>query len=235
MREEIANVVHPVLARGLDLRGRLLAGEEPVFAAEQAALLGLLGGEREARRWPAYGGDEPAAGGGELIPYAGPRAPASEVAPAYGPFLGGRYALACWLDELFILDTPWSQRWNEQKLEVRLYSSNDRAWKFWEQARQAADRTDTDALEVYFLCVMLGFTGELVDDPARLAGWIAATRSQLLRAGQGQWRAPPGLDPGTHVPPLRGRRALKRMLLTASAVLLAVVPVVALFLARRLS
>ncbi|MFO0844128.1 MAG: DotU family type IV/VI secretion system protein [Gemmataceae bacterium] len=210
MREEIANIVHPVLARGLSLRDRLLRGEEPPFEEEQAVLLSHLLGDREARRWPEYGGDET------------------------GPFLGARYALACWLDEVMILQTPWGQRWNEHKMEVRLYASNDRAWKFWDQAKLAAGRTRPDALEAYFLCVMLGFTGDRADDPAQLADWAATTRRQLRQAAGGTWRAPPGIEPGTHVPPLRGRQALQRLLLIASAVLIATVPLVALFLARRL-
>src|SRR4051812_34464911 len=132
MREEIANIVHPVLARGLGLRDRLLRGVEPAFEEEQATLLSLLLTESEARRWPDYGGD----------------------ATGTAPFLGARYALACWLDEIIILDTSWSQRWNEHKMEVRLYATNDRAWKFWDQARLAAGRTGADALEAYFHCVM---------------------------------------------------------------------------------
>ena len=223
MKDEIANVVHAVLAHGLGLRDRLLRGEEPAFETEQAALLGLLLNEREARRWPEYGGED-------FVPHAGA---GSESAPA-GPFLGARYALVCWLDEMIILDTAWGQRWNESKLEVRLYSTNDRAWKFWDQARLAADRHG-DALGAYFLCVMLGFTGDHGEETGQLAGWIASAREQLRRARKGQWRAPPGMEPGTSVPPLRGRRALRRMLLAASVVLLAAVPVVALFLARRLT
>jgi type IV/VI secretion system ImpK/VasF family protein len=224
MREEIANLIHPVLARGLDLRDRLLRGEQPSLAAEQATLLGLLLNEREARRWPEYGGD----------PIDQVAVTSSEV-PTHLSFLGARYALVCWLDELFILDTPWSQSWNEHKLEVRLYASNDRAWKFWDQAKLASDRTSADALEVCFLCVMLGFTGDRVDDPSQLVSWIANTREQLRRAQQSPWRAPPGLEPMTRVPPLRGRQALKRMLLVASIVLLTVVPIVALFIARHLT
>ncbi len=212
MREEIANLVHPVLAQGLDLRRRLLNGQTPNFEEEQATLIGLLRSEREARRWPDFGGDETGA----------------------VPFLGARYALTCWLDEIFILDTSWSQRWNENKLEVQLYASNDRAWKFWEQAKLAADRPTLDALETYFLCVMLGFTGDRLDDTRQLANWAALTRKQLRSGQTSVWRAPPGIEPGTHVPPLRGRQELQRMLLLASVVLLATVPLIALFIAHRL-
>jgi hypothetical protein len=213
MRDEIANLVHPIFARGLRLRERLLQGEEPSFEAEQAELLGLLLSEREALRWPEFGGD----------------------AADQGGFLGARYALACWLDELFVLDSPWSQRWNENKLEVRLYATNDRAWKFWDQARLAADRTQSDALETFFIGVMLGFTGEKVDNPLQLLDWLALTRKHLRQAGQAAWRPPPGIEPGTRVPPLRGRQALQRLLLLASAALLLAVPLVAFVLARRLS
>src|SRR4051812_6771333 len=122
MREEIANLVHPVLARGLDLRDRLLSGEGPPFDAEQSALIGLLLGEREARRWPEFGGDDPSAKSGPWSVVGGPSEKAAGGEQEL--FLGARYALACWLDETFILDTPWSQRWNEYKLEVRLYASN---------------------------------------------------------------------------------------------------------------
>src|SRR5689334_23242194 len=103
MREEIANVVHPVLARGLRLRERLLRGENPSFEAEQSALVGLLRGDDEARRWPDYGGED------------APRPGTASEQSTGGPFLGARYALACWLDELFVLDSPWSERWNEHK------------------------------------------------------------------------------------------------------------------------
>src|SRR5947209_13972033 len=115
--------------------------------------------ESEARRHPDFGGE------GERPA----QTPASEAAPAGRPFLGVRYALACWLDELLILNSPWSAAWNERKLEAALYGTNDRAWKFWEQAELAAARPTTDALEGFFLCVVLGFRGELGLEPERFA------------------------------------------------------------------
>ncbi len=228
MREEIASWVHPILAAGLRLHDRLSRGEDPPFDAEQATLVGLLLGEGSrpamTRALPDIEGD-PA---GESL-----RGDAETGRPAEA-FLGARYAVVCWLDELFVLDSPWSGRWNEQKLEVRLYATNDRAWRFWDQARLAASRTGADALEVFFLCVMLGFSGEYRDDPPRLAAWAASTREQLARSRARDWRPPPEQEPVTRVPPLRGRLALRRMLLAVSAALLAVTTAVAFFLARRL-
>src|SRR5262249_62306200 len=115
-------------------------------------------------------------------------------------FLGIRYALVCWLDEIFILDSPWASEWNERKLEEGLYGTNDRAWKFWEQARKAEARPGTDALEVYYLCVVLGFRGDLRNAPERLAGWRNTIESRIAK-GQGQERqGPPGRTQPLDVP-----------------------------------
>jgi hypothetical protein len=107
MREEIADLVHPVLSYGLLLQERLKRGEAPDFDTEQAVLKGRLGTDLEARRIPEYGGDAAGLDGVGGLPQAagGER------------FLGIRYALACWLDEIFILDSPWSRAWAEKQFE----------------------------------------------------------------------------------------------------------------------
>lgn len=218
MQESIARLVHPVLGYGLRLKEQLDRGEQPTFDIEQAALKGLLLSDVEARRWPDFGGD----------------APAGEGRGRTGQgFLGIRYALACWLDELFIAGTPWSARWNERKLEVALYGSNDRAWKFWEQARMAEARASRDAVEVFFLCVMLGFRGEMAEDPGRLQAWAAAARAQMLRGKGEEWTPPPDLEAATPVPPLEGRDRLRRMLTVGGVVLLVVLPLLAMLLIRN--
>src|SRR6266446_4029510 len=109
MREEIANLVHPVLTYGLRLKDRLERGEALDFDAEQAALKGLLLGELEAKRVPEFGGQSADSASMARMSMGGRRNP--------DHFLGIRYALACWLDELFILDSPWERAWNERKLE----------------------------------------------------------------------------------------------------------------------
>jgi type VI secretion system protein ImpK len=220
MSDEIANLVRAALSRGLELKDRLGRGEPLSLEEEQAALKRLLLSDVEARRWPEYGGDGPPAVPGE--------------APGRGRFLGIRYALACWLDEIFVLDSTWGTAWNEAKLEVALYGSNDRAWRFWEQAALAEGRPSTGPTEVFFLCVMLGFRGDLCDDPARLRAWVAAARARLGRDGEPAPPSPPRLDPLTAVPPLRGRDHLRRMVLAAGAVLLVLLPLLAFLVARRL-
>jgi type VI secretion system protein ImpK len=225
MREEIASRVHPILAAGLHLQERLSRGESPALEAEQVSLIGMLMGEGSATaRIVDFEGD--AAGDATRTD--------SETGRPAEAFLGARYAVVCWLDEIFVLDSPWSERWNEHKLEVRLYATNDRAWRFWDQARLAAARPSLDALEVFYVCVMLGFSGELGDNPMRLSDWVSATREQLVRARAREWRAPPELEPVTCVPPLRGRSAVRQMLLAVSATLLVAIPVVAFYLAYRI-
>lgn len=221
MRDELAKLVHPVLSYGLQLKDRLERGESPRLEAEQSALIGLLRDEREARQVPDFGGDE-------NLP------PAMSEVAARPAFLGVRYALACWLDEIFILDSPWAERWNEYKLEVRLYGSNERAWKFWDQAHLAGGRSTVDALEAFYLCVMLGFSGELGEDAYGLTQWILAARQQLGQARARQWPVPPAREPVTRVPFLDGRRSLRTMLLVSAAAVMALIPAVALVLARRM-
>jgi type VI secretion system protein ImpK len=220
VRDEIADLVHPVFSYGLELKHRLDTGVVPLLEVEQAALKGLLLSETEARRWALFGGDSRTEGG--------------EETSRSDHFLGIRYALVCWLDEIFTLDSPWQKEWNERKLEVALYGTNDRAWKFWEQTRHAEARPEVDVLEVFFLCVMLGFAGERRDDPEKLEAWLAATQARVAKARGRDWTPPPELDPETRVPPLHGREQLQRVLLAGSLLLLVLIPLVAFVVVQSL-
>jgi type VI secretion system protein ImpK len=231
MQELLANLVHPVLQRGLLVKERLDRGEQVDFSSEQAVLRGLLQTDVEARRWTEFGGDDSRTSAEQPRP-AGARGQGR--APGADHFLGVRYALVCWLDELFVLDSPWSAQWNEQKLEVGLYGTNDRAWKFWDQARRAETRQGRDALEVFYLCVMLGFAGQLREQPDRLQSWTTATRAVLAQVSEREWPDAAEVDPPTQVPPLRGRELLQRMVLAGGLLLLLLIPVVAFFLVRKL-
>jgi type VI secretion system protein ImpK len=218
MQDAIASLVHPVLAYGLELKDRLERGDSPAIEIEQAALKGLLLSEIESRRYAAFGGDADSKG-----------TDASQRRGGHA-FLGIRYALTCWLDEVFILDSKWSTAWNERKLEVSLYGTNDRAWKFWEQARLAEGGAGNDALEVFFLCVMLGFRGEYSEEPEQLRAWVAAARIQVARTHGQEWPYPPELEPPSNVPPLYGVGRLRRLTGVAAVVLLVLIPVLTMVL-----
>ena len=203
-------------------------GEQPRIEVEQTVLRGLLLSELESRRWSEYGGDE----AGSLRR----AAPAEdETTATERPFLGMRYALACWLDEVFVLHSPWSQEWNERKLEVALYGSNDRSWRFWQQAKLAEHRPSADALEVFFLCAMLGFRGEFREYPDKLRAWVSANQQRLTERGNVEWPHPQELEPSIHVPPLRGREGFRRMVLLCGAAILVLIPVVAFLVVQQLS
>jgi type VI secretion system protein ImpK len=207
MRDETAGFVYPVLDHGLRLRGRLGRGELAAFDREHARLRELL------LAGPADAGT------------IGPRPPV----PPGTTFLGARYALAAWLDESFTHGSPWADRWNERKLEVELYGSNDRAWKFWEQARLAEQQPGDEALEAFFLCALLGFRGTLAEAPAKFEEWVAAARERLrvLPADETPYDLEP--DPVPDVPPRRAARGFERMLATAGIALLALIPCAAFF------
>ena len=126
-----------------------------------------------------------------------------------------RYILACWIDEIMIDGMVWSAEWNENKLEQLIHRSNDRAWKFWEEAAKAANRSDLDLLELCLICVALGFRGRLRNDPGEIAAWVEATKLQLRADRLSSWTNPPQLEPRVDVPPLRGRASLRRMTIVA--------------------
>jgi type VI secretion system protein ImpK len=229
MREEIANMVFPVISYGLRLKERLAQGADLDLYTEQMQLKKLIVTENEAGHWKKFGGD----GGVEPSVFRTRRS--TEGGRRSGEeFLGIGYALACWLDEIFILDSPWESEWREHTLEMQLYGMRERATRFWEQAKLAESRQGGDALEVYFLCAVLGFRGELGDDPARLRDWFTAVQARITR---NLGLNPPNIAedrPPSHVPPRVAQERMQRMVLAWGGVFLLVVPVVAFLVARHL-
>ena len=116
MHEDIAALAYPVVNHGLELWQRLDRGEMPDIDAEQAILKDLLLVETPGHRRTEFDGDSWRAHG-DLT------SRQTAAVPQRGTdqlFLGIRYALVCWLDEIFTCNSPWSARWNEQKLEMEL-------------------------------------------------------------------------------------------------------------------
>jgi type VI secretion system protein ImpK len=194
MRDDLADVVFPVLAHGLRTLERLRDGEKLDMAAVQSELRTLLKTAAEAQRYPDYAGD------GEH-------------------FLGVRYALACWLDEVFIRDSPWRGPWTERQMEWSLYGTNDRAWKFWKQADIAEARQGTDALEAYYLCAMLGFRGELSDQTNEFLDRCSRYKDQISRTQSVEFPGPQELQPEPNNAPRHGREKLRRVLIWSSVAL----------------
>jgi type VI secretion system protein ImpK len=85
-----------------------------------------------------------------------------------------RQALVFWIDEM-LCEAPWQGRdwWVNNILEYLLLQSNERAILFFLRAKDAVGTATLDALEVYYLCVIMGFRG-VYRDPAENAITISA-------------------------------------------------------------
>jgi type VI secretion system protein ImpK len=151
-----------------------------------------------------------------------------------GRFLGIRYALTCWLDEIFI-DSSWQRDWDENKLESALYQTNIRYRNFWDQAQLAEAIPGTpDAHEAFLLCVLLGFRGEMGEQPDRLREWVSASRSRVMKAAGREPPAIPEKAPVSNVPLLLGVNSYRRMSKALVVGVLVAVPVVAFSLVTLL-
>jgi type VI secretion system protein ImpK len=196
MRKETADFVLPIFCHGLRVKERLRHGEKCDMGEEQAELKRLFRFSK------------------------GADAPAAETADV---FLGIHYPLACWLDEIFIVDSdsPWKNDWREQPMELALFGRRERAHVFWKQARQAEARGDTDALEVFYLCVLLGFRGEKRENLNSLLDWRDAVEGRVAQGRPPEWPDKPQElpVPETNASLLRSRERLRWMLVTGAGVL----------------
>jgi type VI secretion system protein ImpK len=194
MTPQFGELVHPVIFHALDLKDRLDRGERLDLEVEQRRLMERLRSNGEVRHLIDYTGD------GTV-------------------FLGARYALSCWIDELFIVHSSWADLWKERPFEVALYGSRERAGKFWDQAdlvlrRPNSPRAPTapglDAMETFFLCIVLGFRGRYLDIPAKVREYVEEMRPQVTRTTP--WQMPRDRGVKTNVEPLLGRANLRRVI-----------------------
>ena len=211
MRKETAEFVLPILRHGLRVKERLRQQEKCSMTDEQAELKRLFRSSKAATS--AAAADSPET------------------------FLGIGYPLACWLDEIFIVDSdsPWKSDWRDRTMEYALFGTRERAHEFWNQARLAESRGDADALEVFYLCVQLGFRGDKRDNVNALFDWRDAVEARIDHGRAPEWPdKPPDLPvPETNASPLRARERLRWMLLTGAAVLGLAVGVTAFQLVSR--
>jgi hypothetical protein len=222
MPDILISHMHRVLDAGISLKERLERGERPDLAREQAELKMLLMGDNELRVLPDYYGEgnfgQTFGGGGK----------------GGSTFRGVRYALTCWLDEIFSDGHPreWSEQWANSILERQLFGERDRAWRFWEQARLADMRPGTDALEAFYWCVMLGFRGEFPPEMGSLDNWVQATQTRLVKGQQSDWPLPPEREVPTNVPPRGAKDRFQTMMMLWQVAMLVAVPFVTYILIR---
>lgn len=195
MKDGLAREVFTVLRQGLLFREQLQQGRPLSVDGVQADLQGKLGLIR----------DQP---------------PPKELPPSAHDYLGVPAPLIYWTDEIFILDSPWQQAWSDKALEVARYRTRNRANLFWEQRDLAASRPDKDALEVFYLCVLLGFRGVLRGNPAELKAQCEQFKREIGLKEKVEWPQMPHSmpEPETEIHALVAKERLRWLLLAAALV-----------------
>ncbi|EAQ80428.1 DotU family type IV/VI secretion system protein [Blastopirellula marina] len=197
MQSPLAEDVRAVMDYGLDLLRRLESQQKVDLEFEQVVLLDLL--QRDSIATVVHTRREK-----QLVNL--------------------QYALACWLDEIFT-DCPQSTNaWNEQKIEMHLFGANDRAWRFWHEAEMALRHGEHDPLEVYYLCVTLGFRGEMRAQPEKLMSWISRARVAVGDIDDLQVSLEAELPPSCDARPLHGEGRMQTMIAAACVVGLVAAP-----------
>lgn len=131
-----------------------------------------------------------------------------------------KYAIVSWIDEMLI-EAYWDGRewWSNNILEIELFNSRQCHEQFFLKAQQASTLPGRDALEVFYVCVILGFRGLYHDSdtsalvaqslnlPTDLKQWARQT-ALSIRLGQGR---DPLAPPGGEIqgaPPMRSRASV---------------------------
>ena len=173
MTPRFAQSVDPLFLYVLDLLDRLGRGEKPSPQDERLRIRALL--------------DQ-----AEAVVGAGPE------------WESAKYALVSWIDEVLV-DTPWDGRnwWSNNVLEVEYFGTRVCFEEFYLRAQEATTLARRDALEVYYICVVLGFRG-LYRDPGM---------AETLVQGHG---LPPDIDSWAKQATMSIRLGQKRAALSGS-------------------
>jgi type VI secretion system protein ImpK len=167
MTPRFAHAVDPVFSYVLDLLDRIHRHEHPSPQEQRLVIRGLL---EQAEAILGTGADW-------------------ELA---------RYAIISWIDELLV-DSPWegAEWWSNNVLEMELFNTRACFEQFYVRAREASKLPQRDALEVFYVCMMLGFRGLYRDPqlqqsfleahglPLDLEDWARQT-GLSIRLGQGR-------------------------------------------------
>ncbi len=133
-----------------------------------------------------------------------------------------KYAVCAWIDALLI-DAPWQGKgwWKDNCLEKKYFGRRDAYEAFFQRAIEAANQSRKDALEVYYLAVVLGFRGFYVDPdvnykaniasslrlPDSIEAWCRST-ARSLQLRQGRPEIPEAIQAGGSAKPLTGKNSL---------------------------
>lgn len=129
-----------------------------------------------------------------------------------------KYAIVSWIDEA-LTRAAWEGRdwWDNHSLEVDHFRSRDYSTEFFIRAKEASKLSRRDALEVFYVCVVLGFRGfygsageetpriaNHLDLPVDLESWARQT-ARAIQLGQGRPSLSGAARPIEGAPPLDGK------------------------------
>ncbi|NOX55951.1 MAG: DotU family type IV/VI secretion system protein [Planctomycetes bacterium] len=135
MTPEFATLVNPTFHYVLDLTERIQRGESVDLRKERAV---IRSGLEEAEN----------------------RASSDSCAVRLEDFRLAKMALIYWIDEVL---TVADRNWQSITLEWDYYGTRDRAWKFYVDGELKARKASPDVVEVWYLCLVLGFEGDVIN------------------------------------------------------------------------
>ncbi|HEY2410747.1 MAG TPA: DotU family type IV/VI secretion system protein [Pirellulaceae bacterium] len=134
-----------------------------------------------------------------------------------------RYAMYAWIDSELAKVRPWEGRewWHSNSLELDYWGQGLANVVFFERAKEAAKLSSKDALEVFYVCVVLGFRGfyenlpegdkvrvvESIGLPPDLRSWISQY-AHAIRLGRELPVITDARRPADVAPPRYGKQML---------------------------
>ncbi len=195
MTDAFTDVIAPVIQGVIDFQDGLQRGKHPTVEEQKRALVDLLNWseDRAGRSSPDVARD----------------------------FELAKRALVYWIDEILITSS-WShaQEWTNQILEFSLYGESAAAVRFYEKAIEAEKRDSTDPLQVFFLCVALGFRGDLASNEEEIRRWASRVHERITEGATQSEQylpEPAGRQQERELRPLQGGRLLFAVSLLVAA------------------
>jgi type VI secretion system protein ImpK len=186
MTDAFFDVVAPIIEGVIEFQNGLVRGKHPTVEEQKRSLIELLNrsDDRAGRTSPELARD----------------------------FELAKRALVYWIDEILIT-SAWSHahEWANHILEFYLYRESAAAIRFYEKAIEAEKRDNTDPLETFFLCIVLGFRGELAANDEEIRRWATRVHERLTEGKnhpEQYLSEPQGPRGRGELPPLSGARLL---------------------------
>ena len=191
MQSEFAKVIDPIFMAALRLESRIANRESIVTADERAILIRKI---EEA---------EATLGTGE-------------------EWKLSKYALCAWIDSSLI-ETNWQESswWKENCLEKKFFGTRDAHEEFFKRAVDAASLSSKNAVEVFYIAVVLGFRGFYKNSDVsyarktaqklRIPDTVEAWCREVVRTlhfRQGRPNIPGIIQTGNSAKPLNGKSLL---------------------------